>query len=128
LANGGPKLRCFCNRRPSDGNSGSMPLRVSLLNFAENKGREKPQKNQWEAEDLRPASHLLSDVSLSNRPVRKPARSPITGQFTVRGMCRSEIDDNPCYQQQSGKGRASEEVAVIAANQIGWTQRNRGRP
>jgi hypothetical protein len=26
------------------------------------------------------------------------------------------------------KGRANEEVAVFAANQIGWTQRNRGRP
>lgn len=67
--NGEPKLRCFCNQRPSDVNFVSMLVRVSPLNFAQDEERETTEKPMGSRSLYEPASHLLFEVSLSNHAV-----------------------------------------------------------
>ena len=95
MANGEPKLRCFCNQHPSDVNFVSMLVGVSPLNFAEDEERETTTEKPMGGRSLyEPASHLLSEVSLSSHAVHK---NPAPGRFTVWEMYRSEIaGDNPC--------------------------------
>ena len=62
---------CFCNQHPSDVNFVSMLVGVSPLNFAEDEERQTTEKPMGGRSLYEPASHLLSEVSLSNHAVHK---------------------------------------------------------